>query len=274
MLEDLHLSSLFLPIFLAFLVPIAVYCLILSGINRRPHPVMVSGIWDTVGLLFAASGALLAGGPGIIAILFDKLVGRSPFTDEPGSVGESIGKLLLEWLGVWILYYILVAGGAVFLLWIRRHKTVIYNIGPKQWELIFDNVLSRLGLEQSRAGKNIYLGNIGPLDEPTQVLSPGPGNPTAITTNPSVSPVLSRCSALIQVDVFPALCNVTLHWENPAPLVRQEIEAELARALTRVDSPENPAATWFLAIGGILLGIGFLLLLVVILFVLFPPRNW
>lgn len=276
MLEDVPLSSLFLPIFLAFLVPIAVYCLILAGINRRPHPVMISGIWDTVGLLFAASGALLAGGPGIIAILFDKLVGRLPFTDEPGSVGESVGQLLWEWLGVWILYYVLVMAGAVFLLWVRRHKTIIYNIGPKQWELIFANALARLGLEQSRAGKNIYLGNTGPLEEPTQVLNPGagPGNPSAITEKPSISPVLSRCSALIQVDVFPALCNVTLHWENPAPLVRQEIEAELARTLTRVDSPDNPAATWFLGIGGILLGICFLLLLAVILFTIFPPRHW
>jgi len=41
-----------------------------------------------------------------------------------------------------------------------------------------------------------------------------------------------------------------------------------------VDSPDNPAASWFLGIGGILLGICFLLLVAVVLFVLFPPRHW
>src|SRR6516162_9066112 len=132
LLEDVHLFSSFLPIFLIFLFPIAVYCLILAVINRRQHPVMVSGIWDTVGLLLAASGALLAGVPGILAILYLRL-GRTPFDSEPATDAE---------LTVWLLYYVLVAAGAVFLLWIRRHKTVIYNVGPKQWELVFAHVLS------------------------------------------------------------------------------------------------------------------------------------
>ncbi len=271
------LSSLLLPLFLIFLVPIAAYCLILAGINRSSHPVMVSGIWDAVGLLLAASGALLAGVPGILAILYRKLVGSLPLDAAPQSVGEFIHNIWLEWLGVWLLYYFLVVAGAVFLLWVRRHKTVIYNVGPQQWELVFAHVLTRLGLEQSRSGKNIYLGISGPLEEPTQVLDPlaGPANrEAAVTEKRPMSSVLSRCSALVQVDVFPALCNVTLHWDYPSPLVRQEIEAELARALKRVDSPDNPAASWFLGIGGTLLGICFLLLLVVLLFVIFPPRRW
>src|SRR6516164_8634175 len=263
LLEDVHLFSSFLPIFLIFLFPIAVYCLILAVINRRQHPVMVSGIWDTVGLLLAASGALLAGVPGILAILYLRL-GRTPFDSEPATDAE---------LTVWLLYYVLVAAGAVFLLWIRRHKTVIYNVGPKQWELVFAHVLSQLGLEQSRAGKSIHLASSSPLEESTQVL--GPANvEAAVTEKPPISPVLARSSALIHVDVFPALCNVTLHWVNPSPLARHEIEVELARALRRVDSPDNPASSWFLGIGGILLGICFLLLVAVVLFVLFPPRHW
>src|ERR1700758_3195552 len=54
-------------IFLAlFFFPIALYCLILGMINRRPHPVMVSGSWDFFGLLLAASGLLLFGGPTVL----------------------------------------------------------------------------------------------------------------------------------------------------------------------------------------------------------------
>ena len=45
-------------IFVAFLFPLAVYCLVLGLINRRRQPLMVSAGWDFAGLLFAASGFL------------------------------------------------------------------------------------------------------------------------------------------------------------------------------------------------------------------------
>jgi hypothetical protein len=45
-------------ILLAFLFPLAVYCLILAFVNRSPHPILVPGRWDLAGVLFAASGTL------------------------------------------------------------------------------------------------------------------------------------------------------------------------------------------------------------------------
>ena len=49
-------------ILLAFVI-LAIYLLILGAINRRQHPLMVYGPWDFAGVLFAASGFLLFGGP-------------------------------------------------------------------------------------------------------------------------------------------------------------------------------------------------------------------
>ena len=54
---------------LVFLFPLAIYCLIVSLLNRRPRPVMVSGTWDFAGVLFAVSGFLLLGGPVMLTSL-------------------------------------------------------------------------------------------------------------------------------------------------------------------------------------------------------------
>src|SRR5260370_14843850 len=59
-------------IFLAFVTPLAVYCLVLSVINRRRHPVIVAGSWDFAGVLFAASGFLLLGGRAILTGLYEQ----------------------------------------------------------------------------------------------------------------------------------------------------------------------------------------------------------
>ena len=58
--------------YVAFLLPVAAYCLILATVNRRINPVMVSGTWDSIGLLFATAGILLVCGPSIIYINFDR----------------------------------------------------------------------------------------------------------------------------------------------------------------------------------------------------------
>src|SRR5437016_2779703 len=56
-------------IFVVFLLPLAVYLLLLGHINRQPRPVVVSGTWDFIGVLFAGSGFLLFGGPAILTSL-------------------------------------------------------------------------------------------------------------------------------------------------------------------------------------------------------------
>src|SRR6516225_1457399 len=76
-------------ILLAFLLPFSIYLSILGSINRRRHPVMVSGVTDFIGILFAASGFLLFGGPGILTGLGEEwrmfwLIGKPPGSGATG----------------------------------------------------------------------------------------------------------------------------------------------------------------------------------------------
>jgi hypothetical protein len=64
--------------FIVSLFPLAVYCLILAGINRRDRPLVVRGVWDFAGVLAALSGILLWTGPVLLQHLmrerFDDLL--------------------------------------------------------------------------------------------------------------------------------------------------------------------------------------------------------
>src|SRR5215210_6898917 len=56
-------------IFVVFLLPLGLYLLLLGQLNRQPRPVFLSGTLDFVGILFAASGFLLFGGPAVLTSL-------------------------------------------------------------------------------------------------------------------------------------------------------------------------------------------------------------
>jgi hypothetical protein len=255
---------LLLLLFLLFLIPVALYCLILAGINRRPHPVMVSGVWDCIGLLFAASGFFLGVLPGTVTLLYAKTLRQLPFA-EPHSGAEALGNLWLEWWGVLLLYYLALAAGATALVLYRRGTTVIYNVNPDDWERLLAHVLAKLGMEQARSGKQITLGAMTLMSD---AVRPGEA-PIQATAYPGLS--LQR-TALLRVDTFPALSNVTLHWEHASEELREEIEAELTKHMQAVETLDNAAASWFLGIGGSIITMVFLT--VVVLIVLSLPRRW
>lgn len=253
-----------LLLLLLFLIPVAVYCLILAGINRRPHPVMVSGVWDCIGLLFAAAGFFLGVLPGTVTLLYAKTLRQLPFV-EPHSGAEALGNLWLEWWGVLLLYYAALTAGATALVLYRRGTTVIYNISPQDWERLFALVLTKLGMEQARSGKQITLGAL--------VSDDAFATASQAAVHAADYPRLSlQRTALLCVDAFPALSNVTLHWEHAGAEVREEIETELAKAMRTVETVDNAAGSWFLGIGGSIITMAFLTVLVLI--VLSIPRRW
>jgi hypothetical protein len=258
-------SPLLLLLFLFFLIPLSVYCLVLAGINRRAHPVMISGGWDCIGLLFAASGFFLCVLPGAVTLWYSERVRQLPFAQpRPHSAAEALGSLWLEWWGVLLLYYIALAVGATALVLHRRAATVIYNINPEDWERVFAQVLAKLGLEQTRSGKQITVAALTSLADD----SPGSTSETAVTAYPS----LLQRTVLLRVDTFPALCNITLHWEHVGAELREEIQTELAKATQSVETVDNPAGSWFLGIGGSIITMVFLTVLVLI--ILSIPRRW
>jgi hypothetical protein len=259
---------LLLLLLLVFLIPVAAYCLILAMVNRRLHAVMVSGPWDAAGLLFAASGLLLFVGPVTITILF-----------HPGlGVVAHLGPLLAAWWLVWLGYYVLVLGGAVLLLRLRRNKTVIYNVDPAEFDQLLAQLLDRLGLAWNRVGNRVAA--VAARPAPKSARAAGPllrqvtGDPIGVAAEEH-GPVLERPpgEAVFDVEPFESLCHVTLHWRRQSGLVREKLEAELERALAELPAPDNPAGGWFMGVAGFLLALIFLGIFILVLNNFFPPRH-
>lgn len=224
-------------ILLAFLFPLAVYCLILAFVNRAPHPVLISGRWDFIGLLFASSGILLLGGPSILNGLYEQrrlawAVGDAHFL--PGVAGESWHF----WISLWIGYFGLVLGAAAVLLWRRGSMTAIYNIDSPRLAAVFGQVFQRLDVVWTRSDERI-------LVQPAEAGASSDlhaYNPEALT---------------ISIDSFPAMHHAALYWRGENTGLRKQIESELARALADVQTSYNPAGAWLLAVSASLFSVTF-----------------
>lgn len=229
----------------AFLFPLTIYLLLLGMVNRRRAPLVVSGPWDFVGVLFAASGFLLVGGPSVLAGVGDRWrMLRMAGQMRQGQMGaEEWGS----WMLVWGVYFALVLGGAALLLYLRRNVTSIYNIEPAVLELLLARVLDGAGLAWMRSGNRYAIRpSNGPID---------------VELVPTADPVAAASS--VEVEAWPMMRHVNLVWRGNHPELRRLVEAELQRELDLVVSDENPAAGWFLTIAALsfCLMFGILLLL-------------
>jgi len=236
---------------LAFLLPIAIYLVLLAHINRRPRALMVSGPWDFAGLLFAASGFLLFGGPAVLSSLSLNETWRRFWLlgkDTPGITQED--RLLLVRIALFALYFLVVVGGAALLLWRRRRMTAIYNVDPAVVETVLGQVFERWQLPF------VQTGNVLTFEPDTAVPAPlatapgagaeGPqpeGRP-ALTAAPPVN--LVERTTTLEVDVSPAMCHVTLTWGPPDSLLRREVEGQLERALADTPAPPSAIGEWML----------------------------
>jgi len=241
------------------LLPVAVYLLVLGGINRRRHPLMVSGVWDFIGLLFAASGFLFFGGPALLNSVNERLRGYYVLIVVVGS----------------ILYFLIVVVGSGFLLWRQRSLTSIYNVDPAVVQRCLLQIFERLRLNPVRSG-NLYLfglaGEPSPPVETAHESIRGPHYlPGAITTRidsgsrpPGEGEFLGQ-TAILEVDSFASLRHVTLRWDPVDTLFRQEIEAQLQQLLSRIPTEESDVGAWMTVIG---LGIMIVVLLAGIALVL------
>jgi hypothetical protein len=239
-------------IFLALVIPLAVYCLVLSVINRRRHPVIVPGPWDFAGVLFAASGMLILGGPAILTGLYEQwrlswLLGQTRYLQ---GIGENWGF----WVSLWLLYFAVVAGGSILMLARRRALTSIYNVEPAVLIEVLTETLDRVGLEWQRHRPSRLLLR---FREP-QLEEGGIAQNSALMpyfSRTAETPVLAeRASrsvyawAELALVPFPLMRHVTLHWLAHNEPLRLEVETELGKALARVYTRENPASVWFLCV--------------------------
>ena len=236
---------LLLPSILVFLAPLAVYCWVLAALNRRPRPTMVSGIWDCAGMLLASAGILLVVGPVLLYTLYYRDMTTLPLVAANDAAVEHAHRQ--HWL-YWAIYFVAVLGGVMGLLWWRRRQTVIYNVDPERFAHLLARTLERLNFS----------------------VNDGSGR---LTINRKTSASANNAAAELTVAVFPALCNVTLHWRGDRGL-RATIESDLALGLDEARTLDNPAAHWLLGVTGILFGVIFLTGMVWVLINYFPPRRW
>jgi hypothetical protein len=259
-----------LLLLLAFLLPLAFYLLVLGVINRRPHPLLVPGVWDFLGLLFAASGFLLVGGPGILGGLHERWR-QWWLWAQTGGRADGAGQF---WLLVSALYFAAVVAGVAWLLVRRRHLTAVYNVEPAVVEQSLEEVCLELGLNPVRSGSlflfGITVGRAEPQAGPREALQAPHYLPRAAREGvlERAAPVrdLTDQAAILEVDTFPHMNHVTLRWDPADTPLRREVESALARRLARAPGPESELGGWLLLLGFVLLGIaGFAAAVIILL---------
>jgi hypothetical protein len=297
-------------LFLAFIIPpAAIYLLFLGWLNRRPRPVFVSGPWDFAGVLFALGGLLLFGGPALFSSLEEDsrlfwLIGAYP--DNAGwlwTLGRNFGVAADDLWWLWLLlravYFVLVAGGAAWMLWRCRRVTSVYNVDADALHQTLPAVFQRLGLTPTRTGERYRLTPTAtPMaPDPTLVEHPGPAEgvivpPTGALTAVLAAPAVQARAegapaavavvvagpaqpAVVRVQVGRLLRHATLTWSPADFALRKEVEQELARALG-----EAPASDGESLLGGCLTVVGISLLaltvlagLIVVLIRWLPPPK-
>jgi hypothetical protein len=206
-------------LFLAFIFPVGIYCLILGILNRRDRPALVSGPWDFAGVLLAASGVLLVVCP--FYILRPLYEGWRYYwmMGHPGQGDSQSGATYYLWLSLWFLYYVGVVLGAGWVLSRRREITAVYNVDQSLLEVGLSRVLERLGLDWRRTG-NYF------------ILTSKSGDESAL-----------------EVTGFRYLAHATLRWHGVDGPARQAIETELERVLAGMPPGENAVAGWFMSLG-------------------------
>jgi hypothetical protein len=269
-------------IFVAFLFPLGVYCLILGAINRRRHPVMVSAAWDFAGLLFAASGFLAFAVPGFLSSFSEQgrrvaMFGRAPVADE-GSWGwcwdlfAGLGSTLFA-VGsgpVLVGYFLIVVVGCALILWRRQTETAVYNVHAAAFEDVLGGVLDAASLLWSRAGNRYFIRrardkqSLPAPEMSVMVREHLPSGEQGRGGYPATAADVEQSSCL-EVDPAPALRHVTLRWDAEDVDLRKQVEGELAHALAEVPTHDNPVGSWLLTAGAALLAASVMLFVFAVL---------
>lgn len=225
-------------IFLAFFFPLAVHLLLLGLINRHRHPLIVSGVWDGIGLLFGVSGFLLLAGPAVLSTLSERwrlfwLLGSGDLSLASAEGGWPL------WMFLASLYFLSIVGGAALYLWRQRCFTAIYNTNAVTIERTVNDICKEMGINPMRCGNVIVFGSLA--DEAEQ-------------------------RAMLEVDSFPLMHHVTLRWEPADAPLRRLVETELGHRLSQMLADDSVLGGWLLTLGFLLLsfdlgGVFFLVLL-------------
>ena len=126
--------------FIIAIGPLAMYLLLLGGINLAPRPLMTSGGRDLAALGIGLAGLVIAGP---LELFF------------PETFAVAFGYI------TWILLVIGYALGWLLLVLMCRPRIVIYNLTHSQLRPTLAEVVSRLDSETRWAGDSAVLPNLG-----------------------------------------------------------------------------------------------------------------
>lgn len=239
-------------ILLAFLLPLAIYLLVLANLNGREHPVAISGAWDFAGVVFASSGFLMFGLPAILGAFSE--TGRRWLwlgETEASPLGEEYRQV---WMVVYLAYVALIVLGAGVLIWRRRRCTAVYNVTSAALELAIERACGILGLSPVRSG-NLFLfgmaagwGGAGRrgaegLQAP-HYTAPADANLKGDERATLAASELLAQSAVLEVEAFATMRHATLWWDPASATVRPEVERELDRLLAELPVPDYAVCAW------------------------------
>ncbi|MGH7170161.1 MAG: hypothetical protein ACRELG_07795 [Gemmataceae bacterium] len=253
-----------------FFFPLAVYLLVLGLLNRHRHPLLVSGVWDGIGLIFGVSGFLLFAGPAILSALNERwrmfwLLGKG---DVPLTGPDGVWQF---WIFLSLLYFLLIVSGAAYYFWRQRHLTAVYNARPAQVERAVMDVCEQLGINPVRSGDLFLFGlslglsserrgsNGEPIPAPHYLPSAiriGSGHletASATAGGRTPDPTVLEQTAILEVESFPLLRHVTLRWDPVDSPLRRMLENELSRRLSETFADDSPLGGWLLTLGFVLL---------------------
>jgi LPXTG-motif cell wall-anchored protein len=232
---------------LAFPFPVAIYFLILANLNRRSHPVMVPGPWDFSEVLLACSGILIFGGP-VVITGFNERWRQWWLYANKRQLATATGDFWTFWLSVLGLYFLVLLAAAIYLLWRRRLATAIYNIELPTLQDYISLTLDRLGLDWQQIDQRYFISGGNEVKEIGKMAEVG------IQVSPTPRLAESGPKLMLELDAFPSLRHVTLYWSSDHEL-RDDIEAELARALAEVHCERNRIAKWMIGVTIALFGV-------------------
>ena len=236
-------------IVLAFFFPLAIYLLVLGFLNRHRHPVLVSSVWDGIGLTFGVSGFLLFAGPAMLSTLSERwrlfwLLGKG---DISLAVAEGAWPM---WTFLAFLYFLLIVGGSAWYLWRQRSQTAIYNTNADTIECTVIDICKEQGINPMRSG-DLFLFGAAPSSDLSR------DRKGAVEEAPFPygrgSDLGAEPTAILQIDSFPLMHHVTLRWEPAAPPLRRIVERELSRRLAETVADGGLLGGWLLILGFILL---------------------
>ena len=236
-------------ILLAFLLPFSIYLFVVGSLNRRRHPVMVSGVTDFIGILFAASGFLLFGGPGALSSLNQSWRDFWLFGERRGGAGDGSWQF---WVFLFALYFLTVVAIAVLAFRTQRHLTAVYNADSGLLRRCLVQVCEQMGLDPARSGNLIVFG-VEPAGQTTSPPS------EAIQTEPEHKPeatalAILQQAAVLELEAFARMRHVTLRWDPPDSSLRRAVESELAKVLAETEVEPSEVGIWLTMLGVTLFG--------------------